>query len=194
MRRLYKKLPFGLPRLLFQLWLNAKGFWLLLATLLGCVPSHSLRLLGYRTLFGMQIGRKSTLHWQCRFFDPHRIRIGENTLIGNRNFLDGRNGLSIGDCVITASEVAIYTMQHAVDDPDFGIAGGAVVIEDYAYIGSRVTILPDVRIGRGAVVATGAVVTADVAPYTLVGGVPAKFIRERSADLHYKPTFRMPFQ
>ena len=54
----------------------------------------------------------------------------------------------------------------------------------------RVIVLPGVRIGRGAVVAAGAVVTRDVEPYTLVGGVPAKFIRMRSRELDYRPDLR----
>ena len=57
--------------------------------------------------------------------------------------------------------------------------GGPVVIKDWVYIGSRVTILPEVVIGEGAVIASGAVVTRDVDPWTIVGGVPAKFIRNR---------------
>jgi len=69
-----------------------------------------------------------------------------------------------------------------------------VTIHDYACIGSRVTILPRVTIGYGAVVASGAVVTKDVAPYAVVGGVPAKFIRERSHDLRYKLGYAKKFQ
>jgi len=53
------------------------------------------------------------------------------------------------------------------------------VIEDYAFIGPRAIILPGVKIGRGAVVAAGAVVTKDIPPFSVVGGVPAQIIRER---------------
>ena len=63
-------------------------------------------------------------------------------------------------------------MEHDPQSPDFAIRGGPVVIEDYAWIGGRAVILPGLRIGEGAVVATGAVVTKDVPPYTIVGGVP----------------------
>ena len=142
----------------------------------------------------MNIGQGSTIHWQCRFFAPEGISIGENTLVGNNAFLDGRCGLTIGNRVITASEVAIYTLQHDIDDPQFAHVGAPVIINDYVYIGPRAIILPGVTIGQGAVVAAGAVVTTDVEPYTLVGGIPARFIRERSRQLQYIPDFRMPFQ
>ena len=72
--------------------------------------------------------------------------------------------------------------------------GEPVVIDDYVVIGTRVTILPGVHIGEGAVVATGAVVTRDVAPYTVVGGVPAIFIRNREKNLRYTLKFARMFQ
>ena len=85
-------------------------------------------------------------------------------------------------------------MQHDIDSPDFAEEEGDVVIADYAVIGTRVTILPGVHIGRGAVVGSGAVVTQDVEPYSLVGGVPAKHIRYRSKDLRYSLKFARLFQ
>jgi maltose O-acetyltransferase len=165
-----------------------------LATWSGFIPSHRLRLWIYRHFLAMHIGRGSAIHWQCRFFAPEKITIGQNTIIGNNAFLDGRCGLTIGNRVITASEIAIYTLQHDVDDPDFGHVGAPVIVEDYVYIGPRVIILPGVRIGEGAVIGAGAVVTKDVEAYTMVGGVPARFIRTRPKALRYVPDFRMPFQ
>jgi acetyltransferase-like isoleucine patch superfamily enzyme len=66
---------------------------------------------------------------------------------------------------------------HAVGDHTKPGECSPVVIEDDVWLGARVTVLKGVHIGRGAVVAAGAVVTRDVPPYTLVGGVPAKVIR-----------------
>ena len=102
--------------------------------------------------------------------------------------------LKIGNNVSIAGEVRMYTMQHDIDDPDFHEVGAPVVIDDYAVIGTRVTLLPGVHIGKGAVVASGAVVTHDVEPYSVVGGVPAKHIRYRSKDLRYTLKFARLFQ
>jgi putative colanic acid biosynthesis acetyltransferase WcaF len=156
-----------------------------LLTLTGYVPSHRYRNFVYRS-FGIKLAKTSTLYWRARFFYPEGVSVGDFTNVGTDAFLDGRSGLSIGSCVNISGYVHIYTLEHDMDDPDFACKGGPVIVEDYACIGSRATILPGVRIGYGAVVAAGAVVTKDVPPYMIVGGVPAKVIRERSHDLQYK--------
>jgi acetyltransferase-like isoleucine patch superfamily enzyme len=187
-------IPKNLYVLLKKLWLYYTGLGLFLINLTGSVPSHHFRRFIYRYLYHMRIGRGSIIHWKARFFGPAGIQIGEYCNLGNDIFLDGRRGLTIGNRVATGAEVMIYTLQHDIDSPIFDVAGGPVIIEDYVYLGPRTIILPNVKIGYGAVVAAGAVVTSDVAPFAVVGGVPAKFLRERSHDLEYRPDFAMPFQ
>ncbi len=192
--------------------------WVFLATLTGLIPSHTIRRILYRYVFRMKIGRDSSIHWLARFNKPSGIEIGSNTVIGNDAFLDGRSyrvwakgenkvwgylkdfiapanrPLRIGSNVSIAGEVRIFTMEHDINDPLFKEVAAPVVIDDYAVIGTRVTILPGVHIGRGAVVASGAVVTKDVDPYTIVGGVPARPIGHRQKDLRYTLTFARLFQ
>ncbi len=194
LKRAVDRLPVPLARLIHRLWVYAQGFGLYVLTGVGHLPSHHLRRFFYRRVFGIRLGRGSIIHWQARFFEPRGIRIGEYCNLGNNIFLDGRRGLTIGNCVATGSEVMIYTLQHDIDSRDFAAVGGPVMIGDYVYLGPRAIILPGVTIGKGAVVAAGAVVTSDVAPFAVVGGVPAKFLRERSHDLDYRPDFAMPFQ
>jgi acetyltransferase-like isoleucine patch superfamily enzyme len=193
-------------------------FWVYLATLTGYVPSHTIRLFLYRYFFRVSIGNDSSIHWRAEFNVPMGVFIGHNTIIGNDAFLDGRRKrewkkgenkffgyikdvihpsvypIRIGNNVSIAGEVRIYTMEHDIDSPDFKEIASPVVIEDYVVIGTRVTILPGVTVGKGAVVASGAVVTKDVAPYTVVGGVPAQFIKNRSHDLRYTLKFARLFQ
>ena len=181
-------------RVAFQWW---AGIWsdlyLYLLTMTGYVPSHRYRNFVYRA-FGVKLARTSSIHWRARFFVPNGLSVGEYTTIGNDGFFDARDTITIGSCVNIAAEVRIYTREHDIDAPDFRETGGPVVIEDYVYVGTRATILPGVKIGYGAVVASGAVVTKDVPPYMLVGGVPAKIIRERSHDLRYKLGYAKKFQ
>lgn len=166
---------------------------LYLLTLAGYVPSHRVRRGVYRW-FGVTLASSSSIHWRARFFCPERLVVGPFCTLGNDGFYDAREGIAIGQCVNIAAEVRIYTREHDIDDPDFAETGGPVVIGDYVYIGTRVTVLPGVTIGKGAVVASGAVVTRDVAPFAVVGGVPARFIRERSRDLRYRLGYAKRFQ
>lgn len=127
-------------------------------------------------------------------FAPERIAIGRNTVIGNDVFLDGRSSLCIGDNVNISGHVHIYTLEHDPQCSIFSAIGGPVRIHDYVYIASRATVLPGVVIGRGAVVAAGAVVTKDVEPNMIVGGVPARPIGRRTENLAYQLNYHLPFQ
>lgn len=159
---------------------------LLIVNLSGYIPSHLFRLLIYM-LAGAKIGKGSRIHMGARFFYPKNIRIGEGSIIGDNVFLDGREKLIIGNHVDIASSVMIYNSEHDINSEDFGAITASVEIGDYVFIGPRTIILPGVKIGKGAIVAAGAVVTKDVSEYKIVGGVPAEIIGERKIkDLHYK--------
>lgn len=142
------------------------------------VPFHTIRQFFF-TLSGLKTGKGSTVHMGVRFFSPKGITIGDDTIVGFRSFLDGRENLTIGDHVDIASEVMIYNSEHNLNSEKFEAILEPVKIGDYVFIGPRAIIMPGVKIGKGAVVAGGAVVTKDVEPFTIVGGVPAKLIGER---------------
>lgn len=164
-----------------------KDFSLLVVDWTGYCPFWFWRKMIY-TLSGIKIGRKSKIHFGARFFEPRNVTIGEGTLVGEFAFLDGRVSLKIGSHVDIASQVLIYNSEHDIESDDFSTRGEPVEIEDYAFIGPRVIILPGVKIGRGAVVAAGAVVTKSVEPFKIVAGVPAKEIGERK---NKNPKYRL---
>lgn len=157
---------------LFALWL------------VGYLPSHFLRNFLYR-LSGMHIGHGSTFHMGARFYNPRNIQVGEGTIIGDHVFIDGRAKVSIGSHVDIASQVMIYNSEHNLSDPDFNAIEESVIIEDYCFIGPRVIIMPGVKIGTGAVVAGGAVVTKDIPENKVYGGVPAREISDRPLKNHH---------
>lgn len=95
----------------------------------------------------------------------------------------GRSGgVIIGNNVDIAQETNIWTEQHDYNSPTYMSVCKEVIIEDYVWLSSRVTVLPGVHIGRGAVVASGAVVTKDVPPLAIVAGIPAKIIGYRKEE------------
>jgi acetyltransferase-like isoleucine patch superfamily enzyme len=115
---------------------------------------------------------------------PHAgITIGKNSLVGEYSVIRGQGGVQIGDRVYTSPFSQLISVNHVFDDPnkpfvDQGITAEGIVLEDDVWIGSGAIITDGVRVGKGAVVAAGSVVTKDVPPHTVVGGVPAKVIRE----------------
>ncbi len=149
-------------------------------------PFHHLRRWSYK-LAGMKIGAGSTLHMRIRIYDPRQIVIGQDSIIGERVVLDGRAPLSIGNHVDIATGAMIFNSEHDIHTADFHAIEAATTIEDYVFIGPNAIILPGVTLGKGAVIAAGAVVTKNVAPLSIVGGVPAKEIGQRpAAALNYK--------
>jgi acetyltransferase-like isoleucine patch superfamily enzyme len=106
------------------------------------------------------------------------LTVGDHTFINHGVALSARESVEIGArCQIAPHVTVLDCDYHGVDDRDDGGKTAPVVIEDDVWLGTRVIVLRGVHIGRGSVVAAGAVVTKDVPAHTLVGGIPAKPIR-----------------
>lgn len=107
------------------------------------------------------------------------VKIGEGCLISTRNWSSEPYLITIGNHVQVTNGVSIHTHGGGqvvrTKHPDFDVFG-KVVIEDWAYIGAYSQIMPGVTIGEGALIAAGSVVTKSVAPHTVVGGNPARYI------------------
>lgn len=153
------------------------------------VPSMSLRRLYYK-LIGCKISKKVVIHFKTEIRCPYKLSIGEGSIIGDNAILDARQGLIIGKNVNLSSNVSIYTLQHNHRSPNFDCNFPNrkldVYIGDRVWLGSNVIILPGVKIGEGAVVCAGAVVTKDVSPFSIVSGIPANKIGERTQNLTYE--------
>jgi acetyltransferase-like isoleucine patch superfamily enzyme len=140
-------------------------------------------------------GRRVKKTWPtARIMAPYRLEFRESinfkglAYVGPNAFWSGKGGIHIGENVIIGPECVIWTSNHnfrsermvPYDDNDIL---EPVVIEDHVWIGIRVTVLPGVTIGRGAIIAAGAVVVKDVPAGAIVGGNPAKVIGSRDLDL-----------
>jgi len=158
-------------------------------------PSYSIRRAWYHRVMGIEMGHGSAVQLGCYLwsYGPRsnrrlKTRIGARSVINRGCCIDVRTGLTIVDDVSISPEVAILTTQHDLNDPNFALQGRRVVIEDHVWIGMRALVLPGVTIGRGAVIAAGAVVTKDVAPLDIVAGIPARPVGRRTLD----PQYRLP--
>lgn len=157
--------------------------------IIGRIPSHHIRKLLLQSCLCMKIDKKAVIYGGFEIRSPWNISIGKS-VIGVGALLDGRSGIQIKDNVTLAQNVCIFTLQHDVNDPHFQTIGksGAVVIDEYAWVSSNSTILPRVHVGEGAVLASSAVATKNLEPYTVNAGIPAKKISDRNQDLRYTPT------
>lgn len=140
----------------------------------------------------LSLGTNSRISHQVKIRSAAKIAIGNYTIITNSCLLDGRGELRIGDDVMIGFESLILTSTHRYDDLSLpirlqGFISRPVSIGNDVWIGTRTIIPPGVSIGDGAVVAAGAVVTKDVPPYAIVGGVPAKVIGNRMTHLSELP-------
>jgi len=109
------------------------------------------------------------------------IELGDHVFFNRGVFLDSKGGIVIGDFVALAEDVRIFTHNHS-EASHMVREYHPVVIEDYAKVFAGATIMPGVTLGEESIVGSGATVTADVPPRTVVAGSPAKVIRERKTD------------
>jgi acetyltransferase-like isoleucine patch superfamily enzyme len=114
------------------------------------------------------------------------ISFGNNVFIGPNADFDGAGGIEIGNGVIFAPDVCIYSRTHNFDSEDLNalpfdnvMLTAPVVIKDYVWIGRKVIILPGVTIGTGAIIGAGAVVSKDIPDYAIAVGNPAKIVKYR---------------
>jgi acetyltransferase-like isoleucine patch superfamily enzyme len=119
-------------------------------------------------------GRLVRFRMPVTIYGAESLRIGDQVDVGEYTHIRANGGVTIGSRVLIASHVVITSRAHPVSLPRYGVAHDEpVTIEDDVWIGAGAMILPGVTVGCGAIVAAGAVVTKNVAPMTMVGGVPA---------------------
>lgn len=140
-----------------------------------------------RELFSKLIGKKVSEDF--RVFPPFTTDFGKNIHVEKNVFINSgcrfqdQGGIYIGNNVLIGHNVVMATLNHEENPKKRGnLCPAPIKIADNVWIGSNVTVLPGVTIGKNAIVAAGAVVTKDVAENTVVGGVPAKYIRDIRMD------------
>ncbi len=130
-------------------------------------------------MFGGKINWNCSLDATATIVDPWNLQMGAYSSLGEYCCIRCRDKVTIGENTCIGRDVYILTASHNVFSPDFEMITSPVVIGDNVWIATRATISKGVKIGDGAVVGTETLVLKDVEPWTIVGGNPARFIKNR---------------
>ena len=154
------------------------------------IPSHTIRQFYYKKIMNFDLGEGCSILLGTRFTCKNNLKIGKHSVINQDCLIDNRVEIRIGDNVSISRATYILTAGHDIQSAGFVGSKAVVIIEKNVFIGSRATILPGVHIEEGAVVAAAALVTKNVAAFEVVGGVPAKKIKTRNANLDYTLSYK----
>jgi maltose O-acetyltransferase len=146
--------------------------------------SKRLRLVLLRAM-GARFGARSYFHGGTYFSDPRHLKVGQRCFVNRNCFFDLEAVISIGDDVVIGHGTTVVTTHHRLGSARRRAGapyGEPVTVEDGVWIGANALLMPGVTVGRGSVVGAGALVLHDVAPDTVVAGVPARRIRDLTAD------------
>lgn len=173
----------ALERFLFQnyKWASHLG-WLVADLMPPIVRFAAFAVLMKRFGRGSAVGYGTRINYLSKVSIGRFTGFGEQCLVLNSHYVEGV-GLSIGDRCEISPRVNFIMAGHDTSKPDLPHTGGRIVLEEECWIGAGATIVAEgrtVTIGRGAIVAAGSVVTKDVEPMVIVGGVPARRIRDRA--------------
>jgi maltose O-acetyltransferase len=158
------------------------------------VPIHFIRL-GFLRLFNKEISREAKILLHVKILNFWEVEIGPRSVINQYCLLDCRLfKIFIKNDVDIGPYTRIWTLGHDPDNENHSVKGGNVIIEDHVWIASGVTLLPDITIGRGAVLASGSVVTKSTESLGIYGGNPARKIKDRNNSLDYSLNFTPIFQ
>ena len=140
----------------------------------------------------ISLGSKSYFGLDCKIYasESSLISIGSNVSFNSNVMINarGKGKILIGNNVLIGPNVVLRSSNHSFETIKLpiieqGMIDGEIIVNDDVWIGSNAVILPNCKIGKGVIVAAGAVVTSDIDSYTVVGGIPAKLIRKRDLKL-----------
>jgi acetyltransferase-like isoleucine patch superfamily enzyme len=155
------------------------------------IPLVGARMRAYAAM-GVKFDEVSSVHISLgvEMWTGYRLTMGARSTIGQRCYIDARAGIRVDSDVSISREAALLTATHMPDDPEFRARLAPVHLEQRCWIGMRALVLPGVRVGEGAVVGAGALVSSDVEPYAIVAGVPARTVGSRKQPMSYRLDWR----
>lgn len=131
-------------------------------------------------LFGAKIPLVSLVYPSSRIWAPWNLSMGEYACIGPDTEIYNKAPISIGSHAVISQGTFLCTASHDISDPGHALVTAPITVEDRAWVAAQAFVGMGVTIGTGAVVGARSTVFRDVAPWTVVGGNPAKFIKQRT--------------
>lgn len=155
------------------------------ATLFRCLPGMPLRYVRNALLkmFGAKIPWRTPIYSSVKIYQPWNLVVGKYSCIGPDVIIYNKDKVYIGNSVVISQRANLCTASHDISDPQMALIIKPIIIEDRVWIASDTFVGMGITIGEGAVVGARACVFKDVAPWTVVGGNPAQFIKNRKIKL-----------
>lgn len=141
-------------------------------------PMHAWRAWLLRC-FGAQLGRSCHIYPRARIWAPWSLRCGDQATIADDAEIYNAWPIRLDSHAIVSQGAYLCAATHDIDDPDFPMIGAPIHVGAYAWVCARATVLPGVDLHEGAVLALGAVASADLEAWSVYGGIPAKLLRRR---------------
>jgi acetyltransferase-like isoleucine patch superfamily enzyme len=185
---IFRTLYYKLEKNSLSRFIILQVFLILLAlfnTMLNLLPFHIWKIV-ICNIVGIKVSRTANICNGVRFLSFGKCQIGDRTIINRDCLLDNRFTLSIGDDVSIATGTRIFTQGHDINSNSFELTSGAVHIENNVCIFAGVMIMPGVTLSQGCVVLPGSLVSRSVDELSVVGGVPAKKLKQRKIKSMYK--------
>jgi acetyltransferase-like isoleucine patch superfamily enzyme len=139
-----------------------------------------LRMIFVRRMLGA-CGKHPVFHTNVRITSPKKLKIGDRCAFGQGTFLTCGGGITMGNDVATGPDAKIWSVNHIFEDPDVpwmkqGFEHKEVIIEDDVWIGASTFVKPGVRIGKGAIISAGTILSKSVPPFAIVAGNPGRVV------------------
>lgn len=129
--------------------------------------------------WGAKIGKGCDIHASAVIWAPWNLEIGQRTCIGSKAIIYNPGRVILGNKVAISQYSYLCTATHDYESRSHTLYSRPIIVDDYAWVAARAFVGPGVHVGEYAVVGATASVYKDVAPWTVVGGNPAKFIKKR---------------
>lgn len=169
--------------------------WLVLAR---WTPEHSKLFNLWRVtlvrMFGAKIGKECVIKSSCEIWQPWKLTLGDYVALSEHVVCYSVDKITIGSQTTVSREAFLCCASHDVTSPIMELTYAPITIGSNVWVAARAIVMPGRKVGAGAVVGTGAVVVADVEPWTVVGGNPARFIKKRelkdgSSEVKDQPSY-----